>query len=119
MRDTNGTSDSKRTVVVHSSFSERLTRINIDFFKEAYALICSKYLKYVPDAVLDDMQIIRVDSTMVAETSNKLVEGFSTGMTKIHLQTGDNSSTPWLITDSTLWRPMSLQKGHILPTMPR
>ncbi|WP_289818842.1 hypothetical protein, partial [uncultured Muribaculum sp.] len=31
MTDTNGTSDSKRTVVVHSSFSERLTRINIDF----------------------------------------------------------------------------------------
>ncbi len=75
-----GTPDANRMAVSHSSLSERLDKVNIAFFKESYELLCKRYLRFVPDYVLDDMCITRVDSTMVAETANKLQEGFTTGI---------------------------------------
>lgn len=69
-----------RSAVSHSSLSERLAKVNIDFFKYSYEMLCKKYHRFVPEYVLDDMRITRVDSTMVAETANKLQQGFNTGI---------------------------------------
>ncbi len=66
--------------VSHSSFSERLDKVNISFFERSYQHICNVYRDLVPDDYLDEMSITRVDSTMVAETANKLRKGFSTGV---------------------------------------
>lgn len=81
IEDMLGIPDANRKAVAHSSLSERLDSVNIDFFKGSYEMLCKKYQKFVPDDVLDEMRITRVDSTMVAETANKLKEGFKTGIT--------------------------------------
>gem|GEM_PF-347869 len=80
--DISGVPDANRKAVSHSSLSERLDKVKIDFFKDSYEMLCRKYHKFVPDSVLDDMRITRVDSTMVAETANKLQRGFKTGVNK-------------------------------------
>lgn len=68
--------------VSHSSISERLDKIKISFFERSYDLMVAKYRALVPDDYLDEMSVTRVDSTLVAETANKLVKGFSTGIKK-------------------------------------
>ena len=75
-----GISEADRKAVSHSSMSERLDKVNISFFRGSYELLCKKYLQFVPEHVLEDMCITRVDSTMVAETANKLKKGFTTGI---------------------------------------
>ena len=71
-----------RQCVSHSSLSERLDNIEISFFEKSYSLLCSRYRKFVPEDCMDGTSITRIDSTMVAETANKLAEGFTTGITK-------------------------------------
>ena len=66
----------------HSSLSERLDNINISFFDKSYGLLVGQYRYLVPDDYLDEMSVTRVDSTVVAETANKLAKGISTGITK-------------------------------------
>lgn len=66
--------------VSHSSFSERLSKVNVQFFERSYEVICNLYSQYVPEDYLDEMSVTRVDSTMVAETANKLQRGFTTGV---------------------------------------
>lgn len=68
--------------VSHSSISERLDKIKISFFEKSYELMVAKYRALVPDDYLEEMSVTRVDSTLVAETANKLVKGFSTGINK-------------------------------------
>lgn len=80
LEDISGLPDTNRKAVSHSSLSERLDNVKINFFKDSYEMLCEKYHKFVPDYVLDDMRITRVDSTMVAETANKLQRGFKTGV---------------------------------------
>jgi hypothetical protein len=68
----------KRTIS-HSSLSDRLSVINIDFFKQVYYLIYKKYSGlYATDSICG-LNLQRVDSTLVAETSNKLKEGMTCG----------------------------------------
>lgn len=71
-----------RQSVSHSSLSERLDKIELSFFEKSYSLLCRRYRRFVPEDCMDEMSITRIDSTMVAETSNKLVEGFSMGINK-------------------------------------
>lgn len=66
--------------VTHSSFSERLSKVNVQFFERSYDVICNLYRQYVPEDYLNEMSITRVDSTMVAETANKLQHGFNSGV---------------------------------------
>ena len=75
-----GVSNENRKAVSHSSLSERLDKVKIEFFRDSYEMLCGKYKRFVPESVFDDMNITRVDSTMVAETANKLREGFTTGI---------------------------------------
>lgn len=64
--------------IAHSSISERLQTISPDFFEKIYYLLQDYYAPIFEDDT--DFEIRRVDSTLVAETANKLKEGFVTGI---------------------------------------
>jgi hypothetical protein len=68
--------------VKYNSISERLSVINIEFFKKAYDLIYKSYSQYFKDSEIREHKLIRVDSTMVAETANKLQQGLIVGKKK-------------------------------------
>ncbi|MDD2192624.1 MAG: IS4 family transposase [Bacteroidales bacterium] len=65
--------------VGRSSISERLSKINVDFFKQSYELLYKELGKHYSEKEIFKMNLMRVDSTMVAETCNKLKKGFTVG----------------------------------------
>ena len=73
--------DSTRRVK-YNSISERLSIINIDFFKKSYELIHSRFSQYFSEEEIEKLNLIRVDSTMVAEAANKLQKGMNIGKKK-------------------------------------
>lgn len=73
--------DSNKTVK-YNSISERLAVINIDFFKQAYELIYERFSHYYNQQEIEEHKLIRVDSTMIAEASNKLIQGMNIGRKK-------------------------------------
>lgn len=73
--------DSNRRVR-YNSISERLSVINIDFFKRSYELIHSQFSQYYSEEEIENLHLIRVDSTMVAEAANKLKNGMNIGKKK-------------------------------------
>jgi hypothetical protein len=73
--------DSSRRVK-YNSISERLSVINIDFFKKSYELIYNQFSKYYSEEEIENLNLIRVDSTMVAEAANKLQKGMNIGKKK-------------------------------------
>lgn len=73
--------DSSQTVR-HSSISERLSVINIDFFQQAYELTYKYFSQYFTQSQREEKKLIRVDSSMVAEAANKLLEGMNIGRKK-------------------------------------
>jgi hypothetical protein len=68
--------------VKYNSISERLSIINIDFFKKTYELIHNQFSQYFTEEEIENMHLIRVDSTMVAEAANKLKKGMNIGRKK-------------------------------------
>lgn len=72
----------KDKTVKYNSISERLSAINIEFFRGAYELIYKSYSQYYTDSEIHGHKLIRVDSTMVAETANKLQQGMIVGSKK-------------------------------------
>lgn len=68
--------------VKYNSISERLSVININFFKKTYELIYSQFSKYYTEEEIANLHLIRVDSTMVAEAANKLKRGMNIGKKK-------------------------------------
>jgi len=73
--------DSTRRVR-YNSISERLSIVNIDFFKKSYELIHSRFSQYFSEEEIEKLNLIRVDSTMVAEAANKLQKGMNIGKKK-------------------------------------
>lgn len=69
--------------VTHSSISERLSKINLDFFKQAYETIYERYNQLYPSVEQNKLYLIRVDSSMVAELGTRLQQGMSVGKKKI------------------------------------
>ncbi len=61
--------------VVHSSISERLSKIDYLYFKEIYEFIYDKFSGHYSFGESLKYNLIRVDSTMVSEASSKLKEG--------------------------------------------
>lgn len=68
--------------VKYNSISERLSVIKINFFKKTYELIYSQFSKYYTEKEIENLHLIRVDSTMVAEAANKLKKGMNIGRKK-------------------------------------
>jgi len=62
-----------------NSLSDRLSTMNVDFFKEVYELIYELLSKYYTENEKLKYNIVRVDSTMVAEAANKLEYGMILG----------------------------------------
>lgn len=61
--------------VRRSSISERLTKIDAGYFKEIFECIYDRFSKSYNQAERDKYNLIRVDSTIVAEAAGKLKEG--------------------------------------------
>jgi hypothetical protein len=68
--------------VKYNSISERLSVINVDFFRQAYDLTYKYFSTYFDEQEQEKLKLIRVDSTMVAEAANKLVNGMNVGKKK-------------------------------------
>lgn len=68
--------------ICRSSISERLSTIDSDFFKQIYQCIYDQFSEAYTTTERQKYNLIRVDSTIVSETCNKLIEGLS------HNQTG-------------------------------
>lgn len=68
--------------VSHSSISERLSKINLDFFKQVYEAIYEKYNQLYPSDEQNKLHLIRVDSSMVAELGSRLQQGMNVGKKK-------------------------------------
>ena len=68
--------------ISHSSISARLSTIDTEFFRLAYEAIYTEFSKLFSAEERLKNRIIRVDSSMVAETCNKLKEGLSPGKKK-------------------------------------
>jgi hypothetical protein len=65
----------KEERVCRSSISERLSKINSDYFKQIYDCIYEQFSISYSSSERSKHNLIRVDSTMVSETSGKLLEG--------------------------------------------
>jgi hypothetical protein len=65
--------------ISRSSISTRLSVIDPEFFRLAYEHIYVEFSKHFPEPEQQKHKIIRVDSTMVAETCNKLKKGLTPG----------------------------------------
>jgi hypothetical protein len=68
--------------VAHSSISTRLSNIDTEFFRLAYEKIYVEFSKFFSQVEQLKYKITRVDSSMIAETCNKLKEGLSPGSKK-------------------------------------
>lgn len=66
--------------VSHSSISERLSTINPKFFEDSYGMLYKRSQSVLGSGELYESRLVRVDTTLVAETSNKLREGIVTGV---------------------------------------
>lgn len=65
--------------ISHSSISERLSVIELDFFKESYECIYKRFSSlYTPQEIAGKC-LQRVDSSLVKESGNKLKEGLICG----------------------------------------
>jgi len=62
-----------------NSLSDRLSTMNVDFFKEVYEMIYELLSKYYDESEKLKYNIVRIDSTMVAEAANKLEHGITLG----------------------------------------
>jgi hypothetical protein len=65
--------------VTHSSISSRLAKIDLGFFQKTFEMLYDKLSSLYTENEIRDKHLIRVDSSMVAETCNKLKEGMTMG----------------------------------------
>lgn len=66
----------------YNSISDRLSTMNVDFFKEVFELLYNRFSKCYNEKESLSYNITRVDSTMVAEVANKISEGMVVGTKK-------------------------------------
>lgn len=68
------------TTLSHSSLADRLSTIDPKFFSLLYEEILKQAETMIAPEELEDSNIIRLDTTLVSETSAKLSEGINTGV---------------------------------------
>jgi len=68
--------------VSHSSISEKLSKTNLDFFKQSYKVIYEEFNQVYSSKEQEQLCLIRVDSSMVAEAYTKLQKGMTVGKKK-------------------------------------
>jgi transposase len=85
--------------VRRSSISERLSKIDSDFFKQIYQCIYDQFSEVYTTTERQKYNLIRVDSTIVSEACNKLMDGFSqnqSGKTAVKYSTAFDGILPCL-----------------------
>jgi len=65
--------------VRHSSISERLSVMDASFFEKLFDVFYARLTGLYSEKELSKHNLVRVDSTMVAEAADKLVQGMHTG----------------------------------------
>jgi hypothetical protein len=65
--------------ISHSSISERLSKVESDYFRQIYEEIYHRFTLLYPSKTICDLKLQRVDSTLIAEASNKLEAGMTCG----------------------------------------
>jgi len=70
--------DQNKTVR-YSSISERLSVMDVGFFEKLFELFHARLSSLYSEKELSEKKLVRVDSTMVAEASNKLSQGMCVG----------------------------------------
>ena len=65
--------------VTHGSISTRLSKIDLGFFQKTFELLYDKMSCLYTENEIRDKLLIRVDSSLVAETCNKLKKGMTVG----------------------------------------
>ena len=68
--------------VVRSSISERLSKINSDYFRQIYECIYQQFSDLYSPANQQKHNLIRVDSSIVSDTAGKLEEGINSNQSK-------------------------------------
>lgn len=68
--------------VTHSSISDRLSSIHLDFFGQSYEAIYKLLSKLYTEKEIEGLNLQRVDSSLVSEASNSLKEGLFCGNNK-------------------------------------
>ena len=68
------------TPLAHSSIADRLASINATYFAKLYDEILRRAESVIDPSELEDSNIVRIDTTLVSETSAKLSEGINTGV---------------------------------------
>ena len=67
--------------IVRSSISERLSKINPDYFKQVYECIYEQFSSFYTDTNRQKYNLIRVDSSIISDTAGKLQEGIEQNQT--------------------------------------
>lgn len=70
---------SHRIIADHTSVTRRLEHINVDFFEKIFEEMIKEVKPLYQPIELLKLHVCAVDSTIVAETCNKLAEGFHIG----------------------------------------
>ena len=70
----------KEKTVKFNSISERLSVVNVIFFEKVYDSVFATFNSLYNWEEIEKQNLIRVDSTMVAEAANKLKQGLSVGV---------------------------------------
>ena len=70
---------SNRVIADHTSITKRLANINVKFFQNLYDTFMNAVVPLYQPIELKKLHLVAVDSTIVAETCNKLAEGFLIG----------------------------------------
>ena len=65
----------KTETVSRSSISERLSKIDSNFFRQIYECIYEQFSKTYSESDRNKYNLIRVDSTIVTDTAGKMAEG--------------------------------------------
>jgi len=68
--------------VKYNSISERLDVMEVEFFEKLFELFYDRLSQLYSEEEMLSQKIVRVDSTMVCETSKKLLEGMCVGCKK-------------------------------------
>lgn len=68
-----------KATLSHSSISDRLSTMNLDFFRSCYETIYGIFHSLYSQSEIDRLCLQRVDSTLVSESCNHLKKGLSCG----------------------------------------
>ena len=71
--------------VCRSSLSERLSKIPADYFRQIYDCVYDRFSECYSSSEMEQYNLIRVDSSIVSDTSGRMVEGIDNKRGKLEV----------------------------------